>query len=325
MQQRWKTWLLGGMALLGMAGCRLDDDTGYEIRTYASFLLVQPTGGGLSLYRYSQDAHSLDPAWNATAGVPDADLSDVGMVDNLLWLASGAQKKVLQVNPADGSLVEAFDGLPIAPHFIAVGSDQVMVADTAAHKLAFIKRRNGDVQEVEFTGKPGPCLYNSGKFFLVVDDTQVAVYDEKALSPRATLALGMTVDELLLNKYHVLQVMGRDSTGRRLGIVDVNGDFLVGNATNPVAYTRLRPTPYFVARFGGEYLYDLQWLGGNVVSQNGVTLADSVDGFEADFFEGTLFYQRGASLLVRNMATGVGIDSLGLSGSLRKSFHQYAP
>ncbi|MBP6721125.1 MAG: hypothetical protein KA239_02320, partial [Bacteroidia bacterium] len=90
------------------AGCRMDDDSSYEIRTYSSFFLIQKPNGLRSIYRYQQDFHQLDSAWNLKASVPDAQLSDASMVDNRIWIASGPQNAILQVNPAYGSVQEKF-------------------------------------------------------------------------------------------------------------------------------------------------------------------------------------------------------------------------
>jgi hypothetical protein len=310
--------------LLLMAGCRIDDDSNYAIRTYSNFFLVEKPDGRLSIYQYRPDEHVLDSAWNEKVGIPSADLSDATMVDNLVWVASGPQKVILQVSPTFGSTQERFGSLPLAPHFIAVGEKQVLVADTAAGKVAFVKRRNGDVQEIAFTGKPGMCIYNSGKFYLQVNDSAVAVYDESALSPRSELTIGLPVDELLLNRYHAILVITHDSASTYRVLIDPNADYLIGQP-EPVFYSKIRPTPYFSVRFGEEFLRDLQLSGGNLIDEQGTVVADSIADFEADFFEGTVFYTRGQDFVVKSIADLTTVDSLSFQGRFIKSFHQYAP
>ncbi len=311
------------VASIAFSNCRLDDDSSYEIRTYSSFFLVQKPNGLLSIYRYQQDLHQLDSAWNLKANVSDAELSDALMVDNFVWIASGVQQSIFQVSPTFGSVKEKFGNLPLAPHHIALGEKQILISDTASGKVAFLKLRNGEVQEIEFEGKPGKSLYNSGKFYLQVDDSLVAVYDESAMTTRATVSNGLPVDELLLNRYHAIVVISHDSATTYQVLIDPNSDILIGEKY-PVFFSKILPTPYFSAKFGGEFLKDLQIQGGNLMDQTGTILADSIQDFEADFFEGTLFYTRGQDLVVKSIDSLLTQDSLSFQGRMVRSFHQYA-
>ncbi len=309
--------------LLLLSGCQsLDDDSVYEIKTRASFFLVQTPSNALSIYKYAN--HSIEADWNAKVGVPNAELSDVEILDDMLWIASGTQQAILQVSPTYASVKEKFASLPLAPHYIAVGETQIMVCDTTANRIAFVKRRNGKVQILEFEGHPGPCIYNVGKFYLTKNDSLVAIYDEQAMTTRAVLNLGMQIDEILLNRYHLIYVSGHNAVSVRQALLDPNGDGLVGGDSYVVQFQKYRPTPYFAARFGREYLRDLSLINGKIVSDNAVTMADSTTDFEVDFFEGTLFYLRDGHLVARNMASDSLLDSLTFQGSLVKAMHQYA-
>lgn len=308
--------------LLLLSSCQsLDDDSPYEIKTWASFFLVAAPDGTLHIDKYVNNGIERD--WNAKAGMTNVELSDAQMVDNAIWMASAARRVVSQVSPAYASVQEQFGDLPIAPHYLAVGLKQIMIADTVAHKLAMIKRSNGKVQILEFEGHPGRCIYSSGKFYLVVDRDKIAIYDEQAMTTRATLDLKMQIDELLLNRYNFVIPIGHDSLGVvQEALVDVNGDGLVREF--PTTYTKSRLTPYFAVRFGSEYVHDLQLKAGKVLTDDAVTLADSTSDFEVDFFEGTLFYIRSGHFVVRDIATGQREDSLPFAGRLLKAMHQYA-
>jgi hypothetical protein len=320
----WNGSLAAIAFLLVISGCHgLDDDSGYEIRTYASFFLVKTQSGNLSLYQYRQDLHQLDSSWNSRANISDADLSDAGMVDNLVWLASGNQHNILQVNPTSVSIREEFGHLPLAPHHFAIGEKLVLVADSLAHEIAFLNRKTSDIQKIQIKEKPGICIYNSGKFYLNIDDSLVAIYDESAMTPRATVRIGSSVDELLLNRYHAIVVMSHDSLRTYRVSIDPNADHLIGE-NYPVFYAKLRPTPYFNVRFGREYLSDLLAVGPNLTDEASAILADSILDFEADFFEGTLFYTRGRDFVARPIDGLSVMDSLSFQGRFVKSFHQYA-
>ena len=60
------------------------------------------------------------------------------------------------------------------------------------------------------------------------------------------------------------------------------------------------------------------------MDQTGTILADSIQDFEADFFEGTLFYTRGQDLVVKSIDSLLTQDSLSFQGRMVRSFHQYA-
>ncbi len=308
--------------LLLLSGCQsLDDDSPYEIKTWASFFLVENVDGTLRIDKYVNN--SIEPEWNAKAGMTTAELSDAQIVDNAIWMSSGAQQAVNKVSPSYASVQEKFGDLPIAPHYLAVGTKQIMIADTAAHKVAMIKRSNGKVQVLEFEGIPGRCIYSSGKFYLVVNQHQIAIYDEQAMTTRATLDLKMQIDDLQLNRYNFVVPVGHDSLFvTQEALVDVNGDGLVREF--PTSYSKMRFTPYFAVRFGAEYVHDLQLRGGKILTETAETLADSTSDFEVDFFEGTLFYLRFGHFVVRDIASGERSDSLPFQGILRKAMHQYA-
>lgn len=316
-------WVLFLSLVLAWSGCRLDDDSQYAIRTYSSFLLVRLPNGELSLQRYSMDDLSMEESWNTRANVSNADLSDAWMVDNQVWISSGNQRALLAVSPGFGSVKERLGDLPIAPHHFAVGNKQILIADTVAGSVAFVKRKNGDTQVVDFQGKPGVCLYNSNKFFLQKDDSLVVVYDETAMTPRATLSNGIAIDYMQLNRYNAPVLSSHDSTRYYRANVDPNADVIIGGKF-AVYYYNLRATPYFTARFGTEYLMDLSMLNGNLIDESGTVLADSIAGFDADFFEGTVFYSRGADLVIRRLQDLSLVDSLPFQGKLIRSFHQYA-
>lgn len=312
------------LTLLMLQGCRsLDDDSEFEIKTYSSFFLVKKNNGDQSLYQYRQADHRLDSAWNVKVGVPDAELSDALMKDNFVWIANATQHLVLQANPSSGIVNESFSHLSIAPHHFSIGEHQVLISDTVANKVAFLKRRNGHLQEIEFEGKPGKSIYNSGKFYLQVDDSLVAIYDETALTVRATIHIGLLIDELLLDRYHTIIVMAHDSSTTFKALITANADYLVGDVF-PVLFSKYRPTPYFTAQFGSEYLHDLELLNGNILNEIGFVRADSVLDFEADFFEGTLFYTHGNDFVAKSIVDQTPFDSLSFHGHFLSAFHQYS-
>jgi hypothetical protein len=319
-----------GAACLLLLGCQsLDDDSAYEVSNKASFLLVQTQTGYPSIYKYAN--HALETDWNLKAGVSNANLSDAELVDNFIWMADMAQKSIVQVGPSSAQVQEKYTSLPLTPDYFAVGRKQILVSDAHNHKLAMIKRRNGEVQMLDFDvqNRPGRCLYNSGKFYLVQNDSIIAVYDEQAMTTRAVLSTDMFITDLMLNRYHVIVATGFDSVGYRQSLVDANGDLLIRGTSYPVVYRKARPTQYFAAQFGREYLSDLylrpQGLGNEIVNDSNITLVPQAEDLEADFFEGNVYYLRDAHLVVRHISTRARLDSLPFPGlQIYKGMYQYA-
>lgn len=310
------------LIVFGLSSCQsLDDDSEYEIKTYASFLKVENPAGELSLAKHSTGL--LEESWNAKAGIPDGALSDASMEENEVWLASASQKEILTVGPSSGNVIERFSQLPIAPHFFSVGEKQILICDSAANKIALIKRRNGKVQVLEFEGKPGQCIYNSGKFYLQVNAMNVAILDEQAMTLRANIELTLPINYLQFDRYNSAIVSAKDSTKDYQTLITFNGDFEVGTFYE-VLWQKMRATPYFAATFGTEYLRSIHLRGSEVRADNNVVLATNATDFEADFFEGTLFYLSNDSLYVKDILSDANREGFLLNGKLRGAFHQYA-
>jgi hypothetical protein len=117
--------------------------------------------------------------------------------------------------------------------------------------------------------------------------------------------------------------MGHDSVGTRQGLIDVNGFFVIGGVSRAVPYQKFRPTAYFAARFGEEYLADLYLNANRVLNDTNITLVPRADDLEADFFEGTVFYTVDGHFVARKIATGTRLDSIAFQGQFLKSMHQY--
>ncbi|HHG85330.1 MAG TPA: hypothetical protein ENJ82_11345 [Bacteroidetes bacterium] len=307
-------------ALLLTAGCRgWDDDSDFEIRTRARFFLAS-ANSGKTLIELRDGV--LKEAWNTKAGFPDRDLSDVSLRENAIWLSSGNQRSILKTNPETGEIQKSFTDLPIAPHYISVGNEQIIAADTVANALIFIKLRNGKVTQAIFEGQPGFSIYSNGRFYLKVNATQVWVMDEKALSPRAKLEIGAEILEFQLNRYNNVHVQSRDSVQLFQAIIPGNADY-ISRENFAVTYQKIRYTPYFSARYDSEFLEDLQLLGTDLQTPKKVLILSGANNFEADFFGGTAYITRNDSLFLFDLASNQMQDSLPFPFEMEHVYHQY--
>jgi hypothetical protein len=320
-----KQILLGSLAVLigawAFSACQsLDDDSNYEISTKASFFWAKNPDGSHQLDRYAEGI--IEESFNLKAGIPNEELTAANMVDNVLWLANGPKKTITAVGPESGSQIQRFPYLGIEPHFFAVGANQILIADSAQGKISFVKRKNGKVQELPDVDRPGQCLYNSGKFYLVHGGQYISTYDEQAMTAISTIDAGATIDFIQFDRYKTVYASAHDSSKFYLARVSFNG-MEVGDLfeTN---YSRLRTTPYFAATFGTEYLRSLQMVQGRLESDQAYEFARNVSDFEADFFEGWLYYRSNDTLFVKHIAQDSIHHALPYSRSLEAAFHQYA-
>lgn len=313
-------FLLFCISCIGLTSCRegWDDDSEFDISTRASFFLTTD-GNGLRIVRLVNGG--LEADWNTKFGISNANLSDMDLRDNYVWLASGAQRSILQINPETEAVEETFGNLPIAPHFIAVGEEQVIAADTAANRLIFVKKKNGKVVEVNFDQHPGPVLYNNQRFFLVVDTHFVSIYDEKALTPRAVLDCERTIREIHFSEFNNLEVITSDTSGSFQAVIAGTAD-IFAKAPFAVSYQKIRFTPYFTQRFGNEFLEDLRLVNGELQLPLLDVLYSPLEDFETNFFSGRAYLQRSDTLLVFNLHNQVVEDTLNFPYAMVRVYHQ---
>ena len=198
-----------------------------------------------------------------------------------------------------------------------------MLSKNPSNKTAMLKRRNGDIQILEFEGKPGQCIYNSGKFYLQIDNSKFAIIDELAMTPRATIDLALPIDWIQFDRYNSVLVSMHDSTKKYQTLIGYNGDFQVGD-NYEVLWQKWRATPYFATRFGNEYLHSIYLRDSTIKRDNNDLIVSNASDFEVDFFASKLFYILNNQLYIRTIASDSILGSYFLEGELRGAFHQYA-
>lgn len=301
-----------------LTSCGWDDDRAYAIESRASFLIAESNASGLpTVWRYQ--AGVLQAGWNGDMGVADADFGGLAFKEGSLWLADVGASSILQIDPSSEDVVERIDGLPIRPHYFAIGERHILVGDTSSQQIAFIRRKNGEEVVIDLDAAPGRVIYNNRLFFLQKGDSSLAIYDEWALTPRNSIDLPHPIQHLQFNRLRNAFTSMRDGNDDYLGSVS-GSTGLVSREADPVPYQKIRFTPYLEARFGSEWPDDLRLTDGELSSER-LFFPMSMTNFEADFFAAKLFYQSGDSLYFYDLATQTGLDQFYFPDSMTSSVH----
>lgn len=307
--------------MLFLLGCGWDDDSQFEVRTRAVFFFCPDTsGGGMQVVRLDENGYA--PNWNEAFGIANHDLSAFASRQNMVWLSSGNLKVLLEVNPVTGQTERRFNGLPLSPHVFAIGRKQALIADTLQDAIAFVDLKDGSSPFVLQNVHALKCVYNNSKFYLAHGTDSLTIYDESALYPRARLALGADIDDLMFDNIYNLRVASHDSTHRYLAIVTANGDY-VSTPNYSVDHSKVRFSPYFYPKFGSEYTLDLQLTGHSLATTRLDPVLDSIDNFEADFFEGKVYGTWQDSLFIFDLGKNLGQSRMAFPFQPMQAFFQY--
>lgn len=305
--------------MLGLQSCGWDDDSEYEARTRASFLIAEDANTGLRKV-WKHEAGVLLEGWNRDLGIPDANFSGLEYLEGELWLGDAIGQRILRIDPSNDEVLERFDGLPIQPHYFSVGERYILIGDTITDQLAFIRLRNGEVIITEFEEEPGPAIHNNRLFFLQVGDSSIHVIDEWALTARHENDFSYTITEVQFNQLkNVYLTLKDDADDDYLGLLS-GTDGSIAREGDPVAYQKIRYSPYLEARFGTEWLTDLRLNNTQLIS-GAIVFPDSMTNFEVDFFESRLFYNWQNTLYHYDLNTQNRLDSFAFPDRLIGSVH----
>ena len=295
---RWHVSLF--LVLLSLSSCNgWDDDSEYEILSRAAYFVCETdVSNHLTVHQLVDTTFIW--SWNNQVGVPDEDFSDLKFEEGYLWLSSGNQRKLLQIQPKDNSIENQWTNLSIRPHHFAIGEKYILIGDTLEEQLAFIKRRNGKVYQTGLGGPPGHILYNHGRFFLEQGYSSYVVYDELALAQRSTFTFNHPILESQFDRYKNLHITTADSSDYYYGALSGVNDVFREDAL--VNFGRTRYSNYYDDKFGSEFLLDLRQYGPELRAGS-VVYADSVEDFEVDFFASQLYYTWEGEMFRKDLKT----------------------
>ena len=311
------------VALLALSAvfpsCGWDDDREYEVRTRAAFLVAEDVNTGLhKVWRH--EAGVLQEGYNRDLGVPDGSFSGLQYRDGELWMGNSSSQEILRIDPSNDEIVERISGLPLQPHSFSVGERYILLGDTVNNQIAFVRIRNGEAYVVDVPADPGQIWHNNRMFFLQLGDSSIYVYDEWALTTRYEHTLNDRIVETQFNQLLNFYISLVDSSGEDLFALVSGTDGSLAVERDNVNYQKIRFSPYLDDRFGTEWTFDLR-LDGTQLSSGTLIFPDSLNNFEADFFESRLYYQWNDSLFQYDLNTQSRQDSFPFPDNLVSSVY----
>jgi hypothetical protein len=295
------------MSLL-FCSCSLDDDTRYTPETKAAYFLV-PTTAGRQVVEWRTDG-TLTTDWQSQFDISQTGLGDMQFTGEHLYLSDKEGKRIIQINLEDGGVKERFFTGDLVPNHFAVGQDFILVCDSAASKLGYMRIRNGKQTVLEAPRHPSLVIYQNLKFYIVMDSHWLSIWNEKAATEMVAYEFAHPIVELQLDAFSGVHAVSVDSAGR-YGTSFDNNSTLILSKEAPIPTSQERYTPWI------RQLYEQEWLT-NVNLRDGaldlIAFPDSCASFEMDFFESRTFLFSGDSLRVRNLRTGALSPSAAFDG-----------
>lgn len=301
--------------LLSQTACTFENDEEYEVAVRASYFKVLDQQGNPHLHQYINGTFITDWTSRFNSGGSFGDFSARG---NSLWFSEPGNGKIVEADLTDESILRQAEGLSVRPDLISLGETYLLIADSTNEKLGFWHLRKEDFQEVPVSGKPGGVVYNNRKFYLLLDTSKVALYNELALSPIAEFDLGFRITELQFDKFFNLRATGEQSGEPYFAIIDANGNYVSREAA-PFGFTKVRYSPYLSQRFETEFL-DQVGIRDLLISPT-LPGVDSASNLEVDFFSGLLFYTYRDTFYQYNLNTFQSATPEPFSFQMVKSFH----
>lgn len=302
--------ILGLICLLFVACKGFDNDEVYEIRTQTAFFLSQDSLGELHIDRLDGDS-LLQLNWEESYGLTA--VGDLDGRETTLWFSDPDSRLLYELDLSSGALTQR-GPLSITPRHFAVGNTYILVTDSAQQDMAFLKRKKEDEIILPANGRPGRVRYNMEKFYIELDHRQMAIWNELALTSITQFDTGDSIYMIQFDKTRNLLVFSEGNGERSYCRVAANDN--VVRSGIPTELERIRYSPWFAQRFGSEWL-DPVILSKGVLS---TPAADSASSFEADFFEGEVYFTRENWLYHQDIPTGTSLDSFPYPRHLVKAF-----
>lgn len=275
--------------LLILSGC--DNDDRYYPVTEQQFLLVGESDRQLL---HLEQGELIDD-WLSQQGW-SAELSDMDAKGNIFWFASAQSKELFRWDGIENS-GEAFPLDNFQPHTVLIGEPYLLLIDTVNQLLGFWDYESTSMLvEVPWTAGIGENVYISGKYFVQKGERQIEVFLETSLQSAAIIDFERNIQHVQVNASKTLYVLSADS--------QVYQHFISYFSYTPVLeptrisdYDRVLVTPYLRNQYGKEWLTNI-WERNQILFSRAPNfrIAEAVNSYAIDFFEGEILYQQNDSL-----------------------------
>jgi len=237
--------------------------------------------GQNQLRRVSPDG-SISNEWGENLGMHNP--ADIAGNGKELWVSLADERKLLLIDLEVENQISTYDLGQFQGHFLSLGTRYLLMCDTLGRQLGFFHLSKRELTLIALDLVPGKAIYRSAKFFLVLDNQQVAIYSEDALAPIETLSFSRPIVDLVLDNRFYTWVYTRDSLSYRASI-SWNSHSIV-EPEQEVAESKLRHSPFLRANFGKEYTGPISLINNRLSNFPSPPAND----FEVDFFEAKTWF-----------------------------------
>ncbi|MEM8887747.1 MAG: hypothetical protein AAGD28_07150 [Bacteroidota bacterium] len=295
--------------------CRYDQDFEFVPKTQQAYFLMDHNGQR-ELRLYEPEGNIFLNEWGVSKGLNNP--GDIAGAGEELWISLPDQSSLARFDIENDEL-ENFSLGNFKAHFLCVGERYLLMSDTLTNQLGFFHLKRKELTSLDLDQQPGKAAYRSTKFYLILGEKDLAIYNELALAPEESLSFEREIFDLVIDNRFSTWVYTRDSLNYR-STVSWNSNS-VDIAAIEVLEDKVAHSPYLQPTFDKEFT-GIVALSGNRLLNFPNPLADD---FAADFFEGNAYYVANDSLRLLNLA-GESTQLLGsYSGTFANSFFYLAP
>ena len=183
-------------ALLILASCKWDQDEGYTPETIGAVLFsYDSVSGSASLTRVVDQ--TITPNWERELGIEPGKVGDLAPAKDFgLWVTDPAANRVIWVHPENETIGYTIGTDNFSPVYVCEGDKHLLLSDTLTGQAWLVRIRDREATPLVVSGRPGRAIYQSRKFFLVVNDSAIAVISEDARAQAGITPIPARVDYL---------------------------------------------------------------------------------------------------------------------------------
>ncbi|MEL6191635.1 MAG: hypothetical protein AAFR66_06285, partial [Bacteroidota bacterium] len=271
-----------------LTSCDLDENISFLEETRTGYLFYQDSEGEKGIALITKDAIQLQ--WHEGVGITGNSLSDVSGFQKELWVSSELDKTLHEIDVLNGTVNKTIELTDIAPTYISVGEDEILISDTSQNLAFFLNKRTERISSAPLPAKAGVSAYKSRKFYLQAGTATLLILQEDALAEITRFQLERPIYEIQATPGVSVIVSTQDS-GNFEAEVNYNTNDL-SRIEREVAYTKIRLSPFTRQLYGKEQLQTFTLTENLLQPVN----QSEVEDFEVDFFENHLWLLRNGNL-----------------------------
>lgn len=276
-------WVIPVLAFVGCNG--FDNDEDWEVVTQSTFFTVQDTGSGANSIWEATPA-GLNPDWHIQFGISSSNPVSFSVFNDKALICDPLTDRILRIDLANEEIDETFEPELGTAHLATEGFKYICAADSVNGRLLFLKLRNAKESTLATSFSPKRLLFNGGKFYVQEGCCTVGIYHESALALITRIEFEGEIIQMAFDKNFTLKVITKGIPNNLQYGISASADLLTQGASN-APFQGIRYSDVLIRRYGKEYLEDI------IQNENLLNIpewTDSVNAFEADFREGTVYY-----------------------------------